>query len=532
MFDTDTPEVTLTTGIGGQGALAGGAGGNISKWDSQFANFVGTGGFLTYQTGAGGSAAGGAGGAGGSILNSSPDQNLNNLSGQLTLTTGAGGNGLTGGDGGTVNTFINSSTNQSAVPTALTVLTGNGGIGVSGAGGAGGAVTNFSSNATGLTSFIGEPLTGVARIIAGNGGTSYGAAGGVGGTLNNVTATATSTPMVVAGGAGGDGLTLGGDGGSVTNSQLNSAALQIGKLLVVAGKGGDATAAQPQDITLPGDVAGTDYTNDLAHTVLAFGNTRGIGGNGGNITNITQPVGAQTAVDLIAGNGGSTLNASTVTTASTGVGHGGSVTGVTLTGTVGAISRDVSLGAITNPPIQAYAYTDDLGVTTTMPISAIINLLADQNSQIGSLNDTANANALLTITGNVGIVAGQAGLVRGAQPASDGVNGDVTNISASSIMSIVAGSVTNVAPVRIVSGITVTNNDGVLGADKSLLGDARANSPYGPNGVLDYFNPATNQVVTNLTAGDALIDGAIFASQINSPAGAPIRGPRVFPAAT
>ncbi len=520
VFDTNAAEVTLTTGIGGEGALAGGAGGDINKWDTQIANFVGTGGFLTYQTGAGGGAAGGVGGAGGSILNSSPDQNFNNLSGPLTLTTGAGGNGLSGGNGGAITTFVNSTTNQSAVPTTLAVTTGNGGIGVSGVGGTGGAITNFSSNATGLALTSDGSLSGLALIIAGDGGTSYGLTGGAGGTLNNVTATATSTPLVVAGGAGGAGLTAGGAGGSVTNSQINSAAVQIGKLLVVGGKGGDALAAQPQDIVLAGD----PNTNDLAHLVLAFGNSRGVGGNGGNITNITQPVGAQTAVDLIAGNGGSTVNASTVTTASTGVGTGGSVTGVTLTGTVGAISRDTSLGTITNPPIKSYSFVDDTGATNTS-ISALIDFLSQPENSTFVLDDSV---------GNVGIVAGSAGLVRGGQPAQDGVNGDVTNITASSIMSIVAGSVDRVAPVRIVSGITVTSTDGVLGADKSPTPTTLPNGQlsYGPNGVLDYFNPTLNQVVTNLEAGDKLIDGAIFASTIESSAGAPIRGPRVFPATT
>ncbi len=519
VYDVATVSVTLITGIGGEGALAGGIGGDINKWDSLLTPKTGTlGSFLTYTTGAGGGAAGGSGGNGGSILDSSPDQNQNSLSGPLTLTTGAGGNGLAGGNGGAVNTFINSATSQSALPTTLSVLTGNGGIGVSGVGGAGGLITSFSSNATGLLSnpLNLNPLVGLGRIIAGDGGASYGQSGGNGGTLNNVTATATSTPLVVAGGAGGDGLTLGGTGGSVTNSQINSAALQIGKMLVVGGKGGNALAAQPQDITLVGD----SDTTDLAHTVLAFGNVRGVGGNGGNISNITQPVGAQTAVDLIAGNGGSTINASTVTTPTTGVGAGGSVTGVTLTGTVGAISRDTTLGAVTNPPIKSYSFLDRTTGTTNTSISALIDFLAQPDNTGFVLDDSV---------GNVGIVAGSAGLVRGARPAQDGVNGDVTNITASSIMSIVAGSVDRVAPVRILSGIAVTNTDGVLGADKRPIPTTLPNGQlsYGPNGVLDYFNPTTNQVVNNLEAGDGLIDGAIFSSS-NQQTG--LQGPRIFSA--
>ena len=513
VYDTSTGQVQLMTGIGGEGAIAGGNGGDINKWDSQFLNFIGTGGYLIYTTGAGGGSAGGTGGNGGSILNSSPDQNQDNLSGNIELETGAGGNGLIGGNGGAINTFVNSSTGQSALPTELTVETGAGGEGVSGAGGTGGAITGFSSNATGLTSLSGEALVGLGRIIAGDGGASFGAAGGIGGSISNVTATTTSAPLVVAAGAGGNGLTTGGDGGSVTGSTLNSAALQIGKLLVVGGKGGDAFASQPGDISLAGDT----NTTDLAHTILAFGGSSGQGGNGGNITNVTQPVSAQTAVDLIAGNGGSTPNASTSLTTTTGVGHGGSVENVNLTGTVGAISRDTTLGAVTNPAIQAYAVTDDTGTTTTMPITAIIDLLANPDSQFaGGLNDNVDLTMAGVISGNVGIVAGQSGTVRNGQPASDGVNGDVTDISAASIMSIVAGSVNAVAPVRILSGITVTNSDGVLGADKSPT------APFGPNGQLDYYNPTLGEDVTNLAAGYSLIDGALFASQTT------LRGPRIF----
>ena len=543
VYDTNTTDANLLSGIGGEGALQGGDGGAISGWDS-IINIISPGvASLTYATGSGGGAAGGNGGNGGSIVNSSPDQNENDLNGPLSLTTGAGGSGLSGGSGGAINNFIDTATSQSAVPTSLTIITGNGGVGVSGAGGTGGTITNFSSNATGITSFAGEDLTGIGRVIAGDGGASFGAAGGNGGSLMTIVATATSTPMVVAAGAGGAGLTVGGDGGTVMNATVDSAALQIGKLLVVAGRGGDATAAQPKDITLTGD----PDTTDLAHTLLAFGGSQGMAGNGGNITNLTQPVGAQTAVDLIAGNGGNTPNASTSVTTSTGVGHGGSISGVTLTGTVGAISRDLTQGVISNPAIQAYAATDEFGTTTEMSISAIVDLLTnvnpfDPNGVYGAIADNASAAATLTISGNVGIIAGASGTVRNAQPARDGVNGDVTSIVAQSYLSIVAGSVEAVAPVRNLSGLTITNSDGVLGADRSPT------EPYTPNGKLDYFtSPTSTTSVTTLQAGYSLVgglaadgtgtstlsgDGAIFASNIVSTAGLTISGPRVFPAQT
>jgi hypothetical protein len=101
----------------------------------------------------------------------------------------------------------------------------------------------------------------------------------------------------------------------------------------------------------------------------------------------------------------------------------------------------------------------------------------------------------------------------------------VQTVSASSILSIVAGSVNRVSPVQVLSGIVATNLDGVLGADKSLPDSATAG---GPNGVLDYFDLNGNDV-QNLESGYRLIDGAIFATVINQPAAPPlIAGPRVF----
>ncbi len=499
IFDTSTPLVSLLTGSGGQGSLNGGAGGSIGRWQSQI---EGLGGGLAYQTGNGGSGTGGVGGAGGSILNSSPDNVLNFLDGSLSLLTGPGGNGLGGGTGGAIVNFINQPTTQAAVPISLTILTGAGGIGVSGGGGTGGSIQTVRSNATGL-------LDGIVRVIAGDGGASYGLQGGVGGSLTDVNATATSTPMVAAAGQGGLGLTVGGAGGSVVGStggstSLDSAAQITGKLLVVAGKGGDAYSAQKQDIDLPGDI----NVDDLAHTLLAFGGVSGLGGKGGDVANIRQPVSTQTSVDIIAGNGGNTPNASTARTPTTGVGQGGSISGIALAGTLGSLRRDTSLGQTTNPPIKSYSVTTDTGATTTA-ISDFVDALSQGVTL--QLDDSI---------GNVGMVAGAAGTVRGGQPAQDGINGTVAGVSASSILSIVAGSVDRVAPVRQISGIVVTSQDGVLGADKSV------NSPFGPNGVLDYYNEQGIDVA-NLQAGYRLIDGAIFATSIISTPGQPITGPRV-----
>jgi hypothetical protein len=497
-FDTVSFSVTTLAGFGGTGALGGGAGGSITNFNAIFAGVQGGGGSLQYTSGAGGSAAAGAGGNGGGILNSSPNSGENNLSGVLLLLTGAGGDGLTGGDGGAITNFVNQPTIASAVPTILSATTGNGGVGVVNRGGVGGEITNFQSNAIG---FAGSAGTGLVRLIAGEGGASYGNVGGVGGNIVNSTSQAISTQIVAAAGVGGAGLTAGGNGGSVTNAVINSAAQNFGKVLVVAGAGGDASSLLPEDVQLAGSPA------DLAHTVLAFGGASGQGGNGGNITNFTQPVSVQTAVDLIAGNGGSTVSYGNSLNTTSGVGKGGSVVGANLAGSVGASSRDLTTGI--NPPIRSYTDIDNNGVEDI----SIAQFVSDFLLNGGLLNNTV---------GNVGIVAGISGRVLNNQPPRDGVNGSVQNITASSIMSIVAGSVDRVAPVQTVSGLQIRGLEGVLGADKSLGVNAI------PNNRVEYFNEV-GAIVSNLQPGFRLIDGAIYAQNIIQPAVPPlIQGPRVF----
>jgi hypothetical protein len=524
VYDAYTDNVTVLTGSGGTGTATGGFGGNISSFDTVFPPFLGgTGGSLDYITGKGGNAAGGVGGNGGNIVDSSPDASVNNLAGEITLVTGVGGSGLTGGSGGGISSFVNSPT-SSSLPTTVDVATGAGGIGISGTGGDGGTITNLQVSATGLDAafFPLNPVT----ILSGNGGNSYATTGGAGGDIVNSTVEVTSAPLAVAAGAGGNAPVAGGSGGSVTNSVLASAAQNFGKMLVIAGDGGNATAVTKASVSIPGD----NHINDLKHQFLAFGGANGIGGNGGDITGITQPTGADTAVDLIAGNGGSTINSGGPLQAITGVGMGGSVSNITLAGTVGSIERFPV--PVTYPPIKSYTDLNGNGTDAESTATFIADDLGGAPASLTQTSDFSHAFvstyflnnpgvefALTDAVGNVGIVAGRAGFIKGGQAASDGVNGSVQDVAASSIMSIVAGSVNRVAPVQLISGITITNSDGVLGADKSLPLSATAG---GPNGQLDYYNPA-GQDVQNLAAGDRLIDGALYAITVDLPA-----GPRIF----
>jgi hypothetical protein len=521
VFDTATAKVTVVGGMGGAGTVTGGFGGNITGFVSQFLAVIdGTGGSLNYIGGKAGSAAGGVGGNGGSIIGSSPDPTDDNLAGEITLVTGAGGSGLIGGSGGALTNFVNSPTNTS-IPSSLDIVTGAGGVGVSGNGGNGGTIINVQSSATGLSDgFVDlSPIT----VLAGNGGASYGGTGGAGGDITNSSIEGTSAPIAVAAGAGGNALQVGGAGGSVTNSIIASAAQNFGKMLIIAGDGGNATAVTKGSVSIGGD----SNTNDLKHQLLAFGGVNGLGGNGGDITGITQPTGTETAVDLIAGNGGSTINSGGPLQAVTGVGIGGSVSNIILAGTVGSIERFPV--PVSYPRIQSYTAPE--GTNTDDEATATF-VAQDLGGAPASLSQDSNAShafvsndpffTLDDLAGNVGIVAGRAGFVKGGQAAADGINGSVQGVAASSFMSIVAGSVNNVAPVQLISGLTITNSDGVFGADKSPGGG-------GPNGILDYYN-AAGEDVQNLQAGDSLIDGALYAITIDRGAAAPfIAGPRVFP---
>lgn len=530
LYDINTPgSVAATAGIGGLGALGGGEGGSISDFDVVYNVAVFDGGGLAYVSGAGGNAVAGPGGNGGSITNSSPNAAENGLSLFVTLSTGVGGNGLSGGVGGALVNFINSPTAPTAIPVNLAVLTGRGGIGVVGAGGAGGAINHFQSNALGLTTIAGS--ADLVRIIAGDGGPSYGSTGGVGGSVLNTTAQAVSSPIAVTAGAGGAGFTFGGDGGSVGGdlSTINSASQTLGKVLIVAGAGGDATSVAIGDVLVPNN----PNVNDLAHAVLALGPVSGTGGNGGNITNVVQPISVQTSVDLIAGNGGSTINYGSSISSTSGVGAGGSVVNVNLAGTVGNSVRNATTGI--NPAIRSYTDQGGDGVedislaqyTRTLGGTVLPTVIIDGFPILNPLAFTPSVNfdAGLFAQGNVGIVAGISGRVAGGAPPRNGLNGSVQSIQASSFMSIVAGSVDNVARVNILSNLVVKDVDGVLGADKSLPDLP----PFGnANNQVEYFD-ANGRVVSNLEPGFRLIDGAIFAQSIINPASPPdISGPRVF----
>ena len=476
--------VIATTGRGGDGITAGGEGGQITGLVNDFQALVaGEGGSMYFSTGDGGDAVAGRAGNAGAVVSSSPLATNNNLTGPLTILTGSGGNGLTGGSGGNISQFRNTSTVFSTV-SLVNLLAGNGGSGVVGNGGVGGSITDVTASGTGIGELI--PLTPPVhqfnRAIAGDGGDSFGAVGGAGGAINRVSSTANSSAAAVAAGLGGDGLTLGGAGGSVLTSRVDSAASNdAAKVIVFAGSGGNAYAALATSSNV-----GLNGSSSSILALRAFGGVAGIAGNGGSITGLTQPKTVGAAVDLVAGNGGSLMNYGSPADAKTNVGTGGSVTNIKLAGDAGRIASNVA--------IQSYGA--DFVQTT-----------------LRGAPDTQLTSAV----GNVGVVVGEAGRVRGNLPGGDGgaKTGAVTNFSATNIMSMVAGSVDRIAAIRVISGINV--DGGILGAYKNTPEAHNASAPLylAADGLTRLDTPAV---------GGRLMDGAII-TQKNSSG---LLGARIF----
>ena len=517
-------QLEMATGSGGHGVKRGGSGGSITNFTPSWYDnriIVAETGFSVI-TGDGGSSVSGPGGNGGSILSSGPVGVTNYLRGDIELQAGAGGNGLSGGSGGSITNFASRPTTDPTVkPGALSVLAGNGGTGVSGNGGSGGSISSFDVSALGIGKSI---LLGANfnRVIAGAGGDSQGLAGGNGGSVKSVRVTAESGAMVVAAGIGGQGVTVGGNGGSVDTALVNSSGNQhpntsIGKVVVIAGDGGNVLGSLPYNHSNPSS------DPSAMEVLMAFGGVNGRAGNGGSITSFQQPSNTLTNIDLIAGNGGSTLNYGVSADTSVGVGKGGSITGATVTDPTGKVQANI-VGNIGNsdPTVAIKAYNnikDDYHADETMG-QFVQNTFRDP-SQIFStfINDDL---------GNVGIVAGAAGRVKNNQLAYNGSYGSVSNLvfnTGSKIMSMVAGAVDDIARIQSVSvrlAVGSSIPDGDAGADKSVVASGTTPSTQPALGQVDYFtNLGTPDTVVHGAAqwGYGLIDGAIFARNVSGMSG-------------
>jgi len=471
---------TVTSaGNGGDGTRGGGAGGSISNFhfdiNSAFA------GDLALVGGSGGDSVSGKGGNGGSVVNSSPRKNAF-IDGDVYLQGGSGGIGSIGGDGGSVIGFTLNQRSEAIGVGVLTVLGGQGGNGTSGNGGKGGAVTNIDVPTIGVPGFGIPSFTAHTydRIIGGDGGTSSKANGGAGGNVTNIRVSASDGSLAVIAGAGGDALKNGGKGGSLTNINMFFGASTVTKGLLVAGAGGNGHAF-------------VDPTNPYA-----FGGTIGRGGDGGSITGVTQTGNIASHIDLIAGNGGDTVNYQSPNLAKPKIyaGKGGSIANVVLSGEVGNTS---TLAAIKS-------YNNLLGGES---MAEYVNAkFRDPSAPLGT--------GLSDGDGNVGIVVGAAGRDKAVvfDPAnnpfvyetlaSGARNGSLTSVSARGLMSAVAGSVDRIASIASTKNIAVVV--GQIGTDKI---------PTNSNDYLDKNGVLTTSGAPVLDG--RLIDGALVTSLLDAP---------------
>lgn len=486
--DLQTSFLFAQTGNGAFGMTKGGNGGNISNFRPEMAvrdqEWLWTS-SLSYAAGDGGNSAAGTGGTGGGILSSSPTAEYNLLYGAfITLQSGNGGHGLTGGSGGAITTFQNRVTGA-YTPYDVEVFAGNGGNGATGNGGAGGSISNLHLNSNGD----------ILAVIAGNGGMSSGSMGGMGGSILNTTElSATGGSLIIAAGTGGIGFTAGGAGGNLTNTKgLSASGLNNGRVIAIAGDGGNAVSVNLATIQKenPMPIAANPATWALFQQVWTMGLQSGRGGNGGSINGLTQTGNIQVSTDLIAGNGGSTINHGTVSDRTTSVGRGGSITNITLRGDAGIIDQNVA--------IRSY-------VPYGESMSSFVSDVRD--GSVTSIDQT---------TGNVGVVVGNSGYIRGGLPASAGVAGSVSNFEARNIMSMVAGSVDRIAAIVSVTGVKL-NGGSTIGAYK--VGDPYISPVAHINGNAYYSDPNyTGTIQNNARPGGSLVDGAVLTYKYSGPNG-------------
>ncbi len=412
-FLANAASANVRAGTGGDGFTGGGAGGAIGTLQLLGTDFA-----YNVAAGAGGNVLAngrGRGGDGGELNTVGiSNQSFSDVDPQFTIggtgtaSGGAGGNGTRGGVGGDVVSADLRATDE------VTLLGGAGGIGTTRKAGAGGGISTSagSSLLRSVAATAGSAGQGGAKPAAGGTIDAFiaaaatdilmtsgaGAAGGAGGditnsgtTLNELTQLANTGSVLITAGAGSSGNGIAGAGGSI--SSFNGSIGQGGRTALTAGAGGggsNATASGAGGSVSTVTLTGT-ADNGASTTVVTFdagdagqGGQAKTGAAGGNITGITLgELAAGTVVQhFAAGDGGSALKRG---------------------GAGGTISQ-VNVGA----PGDAVA---DIGIRSGVAYG---------------YNVGTGAGGLFSGVGGTGVK-------------SNGVNGDVTTITASAIASIAAG---------------------------------------------------------------------------------------------
>lgn len=464
---------SLRAGNGGNGERGGGAGGSITTAELNAENLN-----ATATAGAGGdtTATGtGRGGLGGGLTNvqlvTSGSVSGVNVTG--VLAAGGGGDGMganqAGGKGGDVRKSqlrLNADT-LPALPGDGMVLAGNGGNGAADTGAAGAGGSLFSA--------LVFAEDGSVTMTAGNAGLVGGKAGAGG----NITGT-TAAPIGVRGSMditirAGDG-SYGGAGGSITNlnygnGDANSSVFTpppAGFILVQAGDGSQgATGA----------------------------------GKGGSITGVNGSAssGANKTVIFQAGDGGGDARpalAPSVTVPSGKAAAGGSITSVTLNrgGALGGLVTFEAGDAGDSATAKTGAAGGSISKLSVGDLStqAVLRSIAggdggDAAPVGGKGGKGGSVTDVQVLAHDIGVRSGQyfgyermggifagAGGNAGVNNIGKGLAGSVTNISADSIASIVAGKSDTPEFVEKISDITLNANNQLLFRNDSL----EANSPF------------------------------------------------------
>ena len=538
-------EVEVRTGAGGDVTAtgAGGAGGDVSG-----SEFIAVG-KLTVTTGAGGDSIGANGASGGSVTFSNFE-----LSGtseietpvfppvpNVLMTLGDGGMGSIGGDGGRLRnstvlmtiTTIGIGGNLVTSNELLTQIhTGSGGAGAT-RGGNGGEVLGLKIDAE-YELFVPELdiLIVDAYLDLGAGGAG-GSIGGNGGFVENLQVTGVTGDVEVNNltggthGAGGDGGITGGSGGSVRGVEVIHGLAQIGGTLTLrGGDGGDGSATAGAGGVVEevsGEFQGIVQHHDGSFTfglrLIGGGggdSSAGAGGAGGRVSGASLSS-AVTDISFVGGNGGfgstlggaggelNNLTANSADALSFQAGNGGAATGLGGTGgnggKVSAIFQSANPGQVIRQ-VVAGAGGDAPGLGGVAGAGGSID-------NVTTLGDIGDFSLEYGFNKMGGLFAGAGGIGAGA----DGANGDITNVQASRIASIVAGTGSGPVAVRFLDNITANvigaNTDGAVDPGEFIF---PAFDFHDTNGDLDFTLGAD----PNHDPAEEPIDGLILADVIGT----------------
>ncbi len=488
-------------GTGGNGGNGGLINGVHFDSDTDSANEVGA----VFRTGNGG-AGDKKGGTGGNFLSSSFFLNDANI----TATTGNGGSSTSGsgGNAGLVNVLTLSVLGQVSAADAVASLTsGTGGnAGLKGKGGVGGNITSATVRA-GDSSNPG----GAVSMVAGDGGKADVGTSGNGGSIKSAFLFSINSSATLTAGASGTATgvpTKGGAGGSITTASVQAflnATVQSGNGYF-GGAGGNIDT-----LSVAGSVSGFEpFGNILVTAGNGGGNGAKVGGKGGSLSNVTSAASSNSAnsAQFTAGTGGDgALGAG---------GAGGSITTLLVT------SGDSEFNAIAgNGGSSTGTASGGLGGSikdVTGKVDARTIAAGDGGASTGGKGANGGSVSLVNVLGDIGVRSGQTfgftsnfskmgGIFAGAGGtglSASGVAGNVTDISASSIASIVAGRTASPQLVTKVDGIYLrgtealdTTTDITVGMPASSFSNASTANYVG--GISDPSDVNASQFLT--TAG-------------------------------